>query len=74
SISALKHRINSLEEENHELHGVQSSSPKMRYNKYLSLGRVIRWVVSVNDHIEDLVNEADRRACIEQDDSDDVIE
>ena len=39
------------------------------YNKYLSCGRVIRRVVTLKDRVEDLVSEADRRACIEQTDS-----
>ncbi|KAI5984061.1 hypothetical protein EDD15DRAFT_2171775 [Pisolithus albus] len=71
SISAFKRRISSLEEENRELRGAQASVPKTRHNFYLSAGRAIRRVVTLNDRIEDLVSEADRRSCMEQADSDD---
>ncbi|KAI6110370.1 hypothetical protein EDD16DRAFT_1486602, partial [Pisolithus croceorrhizus] len=43
-------------------------------NKYLSAGRLIRRAVSLNDRVEDLVNEADRRACMVEFDSDDTVE
>lgn len=36
-----------------------------RYYKYLHAGRLIQWLVTLNDQVEDLVNEADRRACNE---------
>ncbi|KAI6164767.1 hypothetical protein EDD17DRAFT_1506196 [Pisolithus thermaeus] len=74
SISAFKRRIDLLEEENHKLHGVQASSTKMCYNKYLSARRLIRRIVSLNDRIEDLVNEADCHACMVEFDSDDTVE
>lgn len=35
------------------------------YYKYLHAGRLIQWLVTLNDQVEDLVNEADRRACNE---------
>ena len=41
------------------------------YEKYVRAGRAIRRLVMLSDHIEDLVNEADRRACIELDSDDD---
>ena len=42
-----------------------------RYEKYVLAGRAIRQLVTLSDHVEDLVNEADRRACIELDSDDD---
>ncbi|KAI5992130.1 hypothetical protein EDD15DRAFT_2368391 [Pisolithus albus] len=74
SISAFKRRIDFLEEENCELRGAQASSAKTRYNKYLSAGCLIRRVVSLNDRVKDLVNEADRHACMVEFDSDDTVE
>ena len=42
-----------------------------RYEKYVLAGRAIRRLVTLSDRVEDLVNEADRRACIELDSDDD---
>ncbi|KIM51787.1 hypothetical protein SCLCIDRAFT_142537 [Scleroderma citrinum Foug A] len=64
TISALKRCINALQEENSELQGISKSSAK-RPDKYLCSGRVIRWLVTLHDRVEDLVNEGDRRACLE---------
>ena len=41
------------------------------YEKYVRAGRAIRRLVTLSDRIEDLVNEADRRACIGLDSDDD---
>ena len=42
-----------------------------RYERYVLAGCAIRRLVTLSDRVEDLVNEADRRACIELDSDDD---
>ena len=42
-----------------------------RYERYVLAGRAIRRLVTLSDRVEDLVNEADCRACIELDLDDD---
>ena len=42
-----------------------------RHNKYRSAGHAIRRLVTLHDRVQDLVNEADHRACIELTDTDD---
>ena len=42
-----------------------------RYEKYVLAGRAIRRLVTLSDRVEDLVNEADRHACMELDSDDD---
>lgn len=70
-IGAFKRRISCLEEENRGLRDAQASVPKKHHNFYLSAGRAIRRIVTLNDRVEDLVSEADRRSCMEQVNSDD---
>ena len=41
------------------------------YEKYVRARRAIRRLVTLSNRIEDLVNEADRRACIGPDSDDD---
>ena len=50
---------------------IVSSVVNSRYEKYVLSGRAIRRLVTLSDRVEDLVNEADRRACIELDSDDD---
>ena len=40
---------------------------RRRKEFYHGAGRLIRWVVTFYDCVEDLVNEADRRTCLGQD-------
>ena len=34
-------------------------------NRFIRAGRAIRRVVSLTAHVQDLLNESDRRACVE---------
>ncbi|KIK14018.1 hypothetical protein PISMIDRAFT_17583 [Pisolithus microcarpus 441] len=70
-IGAFKRHISCLEEENCGLCDAQASVPKKHHNFYLSAGRAIRWLVTLNDHVEDLVSEANHCSCMEQVNSDD---
>ncbi|KIM65852.1 hypothetical protein SCLCIDRAFT_111758 [Scleroderma citrinum Foug A] len=67
TLGALKHRVATLEKENRDLHSAETSSRKTREEFYHGAGRAIRRVVMLYDHVEDLVNESDHRACLEQD-------
>ncbi|KAF9231794.1 hypothetical protein BU15DRAFT_55730 [Melanogaster broomeanus] len=65
TITAYKRRITALEE---EIQGLRNpSKPQPRGDKYLAAGRAIRRLVTLTDRIEDLVGEADRRACMSVD-------
>ena len=55
----------------HNINFVVLSVVDSCYEKYVRAGRAIRRLVTLSDRIEDLVNEADRRACIELDSDDD---
>ncbi|KAL4079211.1 hypothetical protein J3A83DRAFT_4185297 [Scleroderma citrinum] len=55
TISALKHHINTLQEENSELQGISKSLTKC----------AIQWLVTLHDCIKDLINEGDHHACLE---------
>ncbi|KIK76227.1 hypothetical protein PAXRUDRAFT_72956, partial [Paxillus rubicundulus Ve08.2h10] len=65
TLAACKRRISELEEEIGNLRGVQQE--KFRESPFSLAGRGIRRLVSLADRVKDLVNEADRRACLESD-------
>ncbi|KAI9454727.1 hypothetical protein HD554DRAFT_2031225 [Boletus coccyginus] len=66
-IATCKRRISELEEEIDQIHGTREKN-KTDDHSILLAGRCIRQLVSLTDRVEDLVHEADRRACL--DDSD----
>ncbi|KIM61179.1 hypothetical protein SCLCIDRAFT_122478 [Scleroderma citrinum Foug A] len=62
TLGALKRCVTTLEKENRDLHSAETSSRKTRKEFYHGTGRAIRWVVTLYDRVEDLVND-----CLEQD-------
>ncbi|KAF8142051.1 hypothetical protein EV363DRAFT_1291947 [Boletus edulis] len=60
-----KRRITELEQELEDARGVHDARSKGPNVTPLRLGRCIRRLVTLRDRVEDLVSEADRRACLD---------
>ncbi|KAG6379161.1 hypothetical protein JVT61DRAFT_11601 [Boletus reticuloceps] len=63
-VASCKRRISELQEEIEQIRDAQKKG-KPDDNTYLIVGRCIRRLVSLTDRVEDLVHEADRRACLD---------